>query len=773
MPPKKPPRKPTNRRRRTSKKRRRSRKAASFPWTKVIVSVLVVIVAYVAFLDFQVYRKFEGNRWSLPARVYARPLELYTGLQLTAAQFANELKALGYRFVSRPRRAGEVSRSGNDFQLISRPFDFWDGREVSHALRASFTDSHLGQLKDDGTGQSVALARLDPLEIGSIHTARQEDRILLRLDEVPDTLVKALIAVEDRGFYQHAGVSPRSVARALWVNLRSGRVVQGGSTLTQQLVKNFFLSNQRSLWRKINEAIMALLLERRYDKDEILEAYLNEVYLAQDGQRSIHGFGLGSRFLFQRPVGELSTAQMALLVGMVKGPSYYDPRRHPERALERRNLVLQVMLEQGILDRAQYQKARNEKLGLVTAAAGTSKTFPAFLDLVRRQLRRDYNESDLVGEGLRIFTTLDPQVQWALQRSLDRRIRPLLNQQPDLQGAGLVTHSANGEVLALAGGRQAGFAGYNRALDAQRQVGSLIKPAIYLTALEHAQRYNLATPLDDSVLQYEQSGQVWSPDNYDHQFHGKVMLYQALAHSYNVATARLGLNLGVSSVVATLRRLGIDAPLNPYPSLFLGATNMSPIDVTRLYLNFASGGFHVPLRSIREVLDANGKPLQRYDLSVERVIDPAPAFLINRALQMVVAEGTARALNQRFAAALGLAGKTGTTNDLRDSWFAGYDGEKLGVIWIGRDDNQPMGLTGSTGAMRVWSDLYAEAGVVAQQSLKPEAVAWHGVDRDSLGLADNGCQDTVQLPFIESGSLPTRAPCATSGGPDWLPGWLR
>ena len=767
MPPKK------SKSRRTGTRRRRTRKRRPLPWGRIAIVLLVLLIGYVLFLDFQVYNKFEGNRWSLPARVYARPLELYTGLPLSAAQFSGELKALGYRFVSRPQRAGDVARDAGQFRLISRPFVFWDGQEPSRALRVSFDNNQLTRLQDDRNGRSVALARLDPLEIGSIHTARQEDRILLRLDEVPDTLVKALIAVEDRGFYEHYGISPRSVARAMWVNLRSGRVVQGGSTLTQQLVKNFFLSNRRSLWRKVNEAIMALLVERRYDKDEILQAYLNEVYLAQDGQRAIHGFGLGSRFLFQRPVNELSVAQMALLVGMVKGPSYYDPRRHPERALERRNLVLEVMLDQGIIDRAQYQKSRNEGLGLVTPAAGTSKTFPAFLDLVRRQLRRDYNESDLVEEGLRIFTTLDPQVQWALQKSLDRHIRPRLKQQPELQGAGLVAHSSNGEVLALAGGRQAGFAGFNRALDIQRQVGSLIKPAVYLTALALPQRYNLATLLDDSSLRYEEHGRVWSPENYDHQDHGKVMLFQALAHSYNVATARLGLDLGVDRVVDTLRSLGLEKPLNQYPSLFLGATDMSPLQVTRLYLAFASGGFQVPLRSIREVLDADGTPLQRYDLSVERVIDPGPAYLINAALQKVVAEGTARALNARFSPQLGLAGKTGTTNDLRDSWYAGYDGDKLGVIWVGRDDNQPMGLSGATGAMRIWADLYAEAGVAPLQMLKPDSVTWHGVDTASGGLADNGCDDTVQLPFMDSGALPAPALCARGSAPDWLPEWLR
>jgi len=757
--------------RRSPRKRRKSGRNR-LPWGKILLSLLVLVVAYVAFLDFQVYRRFEGNRWSLPARVYARPLELYTGLRLTPEQFASELRALGYRSVSAPRKAGEVSRDAKRFQLISRPFVFWDGQEASRSMRATFSATHLTALRDDRSGKSLALARLDPLAIGSIHTSRQEDRILLQLDDVPDILIKALIAVEDRSFYTHHGVSPRSVARAFWVNMQSGRVVQGGSTLTQQLVKNFFLSNQRSLRRKVNEAIMALLLERRYAKDDILQAYLNEVYLAQDGQRAIHGFGLGSRFFFQRPPDELNLAQIALLVGMVKGPSWYDPRRQPERAMERRNLVLQVMFEQDIITRAQYQKSRKEKLGLVKPDAGTSKTFPAFLDLVRRQLRRDYDESDLVTEGLRIFTTLDPQKQWALQKSLDNRIRPLLTQQPELQGAGLVANSANGEVLALAGGRQAGFAGFNRALDAKRHVGSLIKPAVYLTALEQSDRYNLASLIDDELLEYEQYDGLWRPQNYDRVFHGQILLYQALANSYNVATARLGLELGVDAVLGTLRRLSIDEPLNRYPSLFLGATDLSVLDITRLYLNFASGGFQVPIRSIRAVLDAEGVPLQRYELTIERVIDPAPAYLISRALQMVVSEGTGHSLNRRFAPELGLAGKTGTTNNLRDSWYAGYDGEKLAVIWMGRDDNKPMGLTGASGALQVWSGLFATAGTVPLQPGKPDNVVLRQVDTESGGLADSGCENTVQLPFIESGTLPAAAPCAKEM-PGWLPKWLR
>lgn len=752
-------------RRKTTRRRKKSRRSC-FPWLKLTLAFVLVLVAYMAFLDFQVYRQFEGKRWTLPARVYARPLELYAGLRLSAEQMATELKALGYRFTSSARKPGEVSRNNRTFHIKTRPFHFWDGAEPSHNLRLQFQYQQLAALTDAASREAVAIARLDPLEIGSIHTARQEDRILLKLDEVPETLIKTLITVEDRTFYKHFGVSLKAIARAFLANMRAGEVVQGGSTLTQQLVKNFFLTSKQSIWRKLNEALMSISLELRYDKDEILEAYLNEIYLAQDGQRAIHGFGLGSQFLFQRPVNELSTGQIAMLVGMVKGPSYYDPRRHPKRARSRRDLVLRIMREAGIITSQQEQSARQEKVELHKVSKGTSSTFPGFLDLVRRQLRRDYYESDLTDEGLKIFTTLDPQVQWALQRSLSERLATLEKTRPSLQGAGVITNASNAEVLALAGGREAGFAGFNRVLDAKRPIGSLIKPAIYLTALEQPQRYSLATLVSDEPLQVEQRGSpVWEPQNYDKSFHGEIMLYQALANSYNVATARLGMELGLGEVIQTLRRVGVSTPLNAFPSLLLGAADMSPLEVTGFYQTFASGGYLMPLRSIRAVLDADNDPLQRYDLKVNRVVKPAPALLITRALQGVIAQGTGRALNHRFSSEFGLAGKTGTTNDLRDSWFAGFDGERLGVIWVGRDDNQPMGLTGASGALQVWSDVFQGIGTSPVLMAQPENIDWRLVDMHSGGLASKQCTDTVQLPFIAQGVLPEPAPCEQTTSP--------
>ena len=394
-------------------------------------------------------------------------------------------------------------------------------------------------------------------------------------------------------------------------------------------------------------------------------------------------------------------------------------------------------------------------------------TFPAFLDLVRRQLQRDYRDEDITTEGLTIFTTLDPQLQWQLEKTLASGLQNLEKGRGSeigkLQGAAIVTSVQGGEVLALAGGREPKFAGFNRALDAQRQVGSLLKPAVYLTALEQPQRYTLATLLDDSPLTYTaRNGTVWAPGNYDRMSHGRVPLYQALAHSYNISTARLGLDLGIDSIVATLRRLGVEQRLNPYPSLVLGAVEMTPLQVTGMYQTFASGGFRTPLRAINAVLAADKTPLQRYPLSVQSAIDPAPDYLINTAMRFVVREGTGRSIYQSLPELVDVAGKTGTTDDLRDSWFAGFTGDRLGVVWIGRDDNKPTGLTGSTGALRVWRDLFTQFNNSGWVQPAVEGIDYQWIEPASGLLADSGCPDAVQLPFI-AGSEPVQHAACVKG----------
>ena len=757
------------RRTRGRKTSRRKRTRKTFPWFKLALVLLLLAGAYVVWLDIQVTSQFTGKRWSLPARVYARPLELYAGSELSPQLFAEELRALNYRPVSSVQQAGQYSRNRETFHVMTRPFTFWDGEESARNLRVTFSGKTVAQLADRNTGKAISLTRLDPVLVGSFYPAHNEDRVLLQLKAVPVSLTDALIAIEDRGFYRHHGVAPMAILRALWVNLRAGGVVQGGSTLTQQLVKNFFLTSERSLVRKVNEAIMALLLELHYEKDEILEAYLNEVYLAQDGRRSINGFGLASYFYFDRPLAELSVDQYALLVGLVKGPSYYNPWRHPERARARRNLVLGVMADLQLISASEAARAKTQRLGVGSVGRKAINTFPAFLDLVRRQLQTDYRDEDITSEGLSIFTTLDPQVQWGLEQSLQGRLNELESargvEPGKLEGAAVVTSVQGGEVLAVAGGRNPKFAGFNRALDARRQVGSLIKPAVYLTALEQPERYTLATLLDDSPLTWtSRNGDVWEPGNYDKENHGEVPLYQALAHSYNISTARLGLELGVDTIVSTLHRLGVEQKLNPYPSLLLGAVEMSPFQVTRLYQTFASGGFVTPLRAITAVLAADKTPLQRYPLNVRAAIEPEYAHLVSTAMMYAVRQGTGQAIYHALPYERSVAGKTGTTDDLRDSWFAAFTGDRLGVVWIGRDDNQSTGLTGSTGALRVWRDLFVQFNDSATIQATAEEIEYHWIDPATGLLADAACLDAVQLPFVPGSAPQQHSPCARGRG---------
>ncbi|MCP4211980.1 MAG: penicillin-binding protein 1B, partial [Halieaceae bacterium] len=431
---------------------------------KLCLFVLVIGGLFTIFLDARITATFSDKMWDLPARVYARPLELFDGAPVDADDFAYELRVLGYRAVNSPRNPGQFSRYRDRFDVYTRGFDFPGEREASRRVLIEFADRRVKRLS--AGGGAVDLMRLDPVHIGGIYPQHGEDRALVRLNEVPETLTLGLMAVEDRDFYAHWGFSITGIARAAWSNLRSGRVVAGGSTISQQLVKNYYLTSERTIVRKLVEVVMAVLLELHYDKEQILESYINEVYLGQEGRRSVHGFELASQHYFDAPLATLGLAQQALLIGMIKGPSLYNPERNPERALERRNVVLGVMAEQGVISPAQAAVAKAMPLGL-NRQHSIRGSFPAFLDLVRRQLRREYRDEDLATRGLSIFTSFDPVLQRQLERSTIT-VMDQLDSSGELQSAAVVTHFDTGEVAALLGGRRAKFAGFNRALDARR-----------------------------------------------------------------------------------------------------------------------------------------------------------------------------------------------------------------------------------------------------------------------------------------------------------------
>ena len=734
---------------------------------KLSLTALVIGALLLVYMDARITSTFIDKMWELPAKVYARPLELYSGAALKVDDLAYELEVLGYRKVTMPRSPGQVARNRNRFEVHTRGFAFPGERETARRVLIELSGDRVKKLS--AGGKRIDLMRLDPVQIGGIYPSHGEDRVLVRLDDVPDTLRLGLLAVEDRRFYQHWGFSIVGIARAAFSNLRSGQVVAGGSTITQQLVKNYYLTPERTIVRKLTEVVMAVLMDLHYDKDQILESYINEIYLGQEGPRSIHGFALASRHYFDTPVEQLGLHQQALLIGMIKGPSLYNPLRNPERALQRRNVVLDVMAEQGVISDEHAIVARAMPLGLNNKRS-IRGSFPAFLGLVRRQLRQEYREEDLTTLGLSIFTSFDPILQRQVERSTTA-VMDQLDASGELQSATVVTRFDTGEVAALVGGRKVRYAGFNRALDARRPAGSLLKPAVYLAALEQPRRYSLATPVQDTPVQIKGAGgQLWKPRNFDRQSHGDVLLYRALAKSYNLATARLGMELGLDTVIDMLGRLGIEGDVPRVPALTLGAGEYSPMDMAAMYQTIAAGGFRMPLRSIRDIVDAHGEPLRRYPLEYDRTVSLQAVHLLHYALRSAVREGTGRGVYRYLPDDFEVAGKTGTTNNGRDSWFAGFSGDLLAVSWIGRDDNGGTGLTGGSGALKVWAHFMARASERSLGYRMPDGIQTHWIDDQNGYLTGKGCPNSRMLPFI-TGSEPrqsTNCSPRSSGIKDWF-----
>lgn len=737
------------------------KKALSWFFKLSIVGV-VILGVLMAYLDAQVRTKFEGKRWALPAKVFARPLELYPTLAIKKQHLLQELNQIGYKRVPNVLTPGQYSATTNEVDIHRRFVQLWDSDEPAARIRVRFNADTIDALWIDG--QPAAIARLEPLLIGGIYPAHNEDRHLIKIEDVPQLLVDTLVAVEDREYFDHYGVSLKAIMRAMFVNVQKGELRQGGSTLTQQLVKNFFLTHERTIQRKVIEALMSLLLEFHYDKQEILEAYLNEVFLGQSGRRAIHGFGLASQYYFGKQLTSLNAYEIATLVGIVKGASFYNPKRNPQRATDRRNVVLDVMQQQGLISEYQAMVWKKRELGVVEYSQYQQVEYPAYLELVRRQLKEDYAENDLTSEGLRIFTSLDPIIQRHAEEALNSRLKQLEVgyglAAKTLQGSVVVASTESGEVEAVVGDRNPRYFGFNRALDAHRSIGSLAKPAVYLAALRQPQ-YTLTTPLDDGPVQIaNQAGKIWAPENYDKTSHGIVPLYHAMAHSFNQATARLGMHIGLENVANTFYDLGVAQTLPHYPSMVLGAFEMSPFDVAQMYQTIAASGFHTPLKAIRGVTTAEGHLLTRYGFEVKQTVKTEPIYLLQQALKRSVAEGTGRYLKSRFDDHLNLAGKTGTSDSQRDSWFAGFSGDQLAVVWVGRDDNEPTPLTGSSGALRVWSDAMDDLPLKPLYPLPTESIAEYWVEPLSDTLSKEGCQGAQRLPYLEGTQPKVLSDCA-------------
>ncbi|ELG2044190.1 penicillin-binding protein 1B [Vibrio fluvialis] len=722
----------------------------SLGW-KVGLALAAVLIFTGIYLDSMIKQRFEGQLFELPTVVYARILTLEPGSDISIKQMRNELDVLNYRKVSQPRYAGEYSASSTRIELIRRPFEFADGPEPDRHAMLIFDDNGLNRIQSLEKRGDLGYLRIEPKMLGMLEKDTQEQRLFLRREQFPEVMIDALLTTEDRNFYQHDGVSPMAIARAMVANLKAGRTVQGGSTLTQQLAKNIFLSSDRTLWRKLREAYMALIIDYRYSKDRILEAYLNEVYLGQNGKEAVHGFGLASRLYFGQPLQELRIDQLALLVGMVKGPSYYNPMRYPERAKERRDLVLKLMMDQDILTAKQYEQAVTRPLDVQKQARIASRQ-PAYFQQLSIELKQKLGDAFKSDTGLRVFTSLDPVSQAKLEEAVENQV-PILARTAgkDLEAAAIAVDRHSGEIRAMVGGKRTGYDGFNRALNASRPIGSLVKPAVYLTALAQPEKYNLATTLMDKPITLQGSeGNVWTPRNFDRQFRGEVPLYLALAKSLNVPTVQLGMQLGIENVTKTLEKLGVSRDeIRPVPSMFLGSFSLTPYQVAQMFQTVTNSGKKAPLSALRSVLDLDGNVLYESIPKVSQAVDQQAAWLTTYAMKRGVLEGTGRYLNSQFGWAA-LAGKTGTSSDSRDSWFVGVDGREVTTIWLGRDDNQPTKLTGSSGALRVYAD-YLRYRIPEKLVLPwPQGISTVGFSQSRSGGLELDCNNDFKLPVWDA-----------------------
>ncbi|PID66215.1 MAG: penicillin-binding protein 1B [Gammaproteobacteria bacterium] len=717
-------------------------------------------------------KALEGVLWELPSRVYARPLDLYQGRSLQAKDLQKELAYLGYHQTKNASEPGTYRISGNQAIVYKNAFNFWDTKMPAQRIKITLADNKIKELYDIKKAKILPITRLEPLLIGSIYPKHGQDRVLIGLKETPTILVDTIIATEDRRFYSHPGIDPKGLLRATVQIIKDGRVSQGGSTLTQQFVKNHYLTKKRTISRKVKEAIMAVILEKNYSKQQILEGYLNEIFLGQDGGRAIHGFGLASEFYFGVPLKELGVHQIASLVALVREPARANPFKHPQYAKKRRALILDVMTGQNLIAQKEAELAKTLPLDVLPKSERIKKDrYYSFLQLVYKKLHEHYDREKLAS-GLNVFTTLDPIIQEKAENSAAAALTVLEKRhglkRNFLQVASVIVNTPTAEVVAIVGDRDATRHGFNRAVQARRQPGSLLKPVVYLAALEYPQRYSLSTLVDDSPLVYKVKGEVWKPKNYSKRNKGKVLFIDALVKSYNIPTARIGLDIGIDDVVGRLEDFGARKGLPQYPSLVLGSVAMSPLEIAQIYEALANGGYRMPLRVVSSVTDAYGNRVERYPLQSVQVISRAPYYLIIKAMQDIVKRGTAAKLKEKIPPELNIAGKTGTTDDYRDSWFSGFSGNYLNVVWVGNDNNQKTGLSGSKGAMRVWMDISKELPLKPLQVRQPNNVFEFEIDLATGQLMSKSCRgihQSANLPFIGGSEPKSYSNCAVKKEP--------
>ncbi len=720
--------------------------------------------------------KLDGRAWALPSRVYTSAFALYPGLEVAGTGVIDRLRRLGYREVDVVRARGEfhLDPEGNELDLHLHAFQYPLHPEPGRALRIALDHGVITRITDLVTGEEVIDASLEPEALAGLYDEVWEERRVVTLDEVPPRLVQAVLAAEDSRFFEHGAIDLRGIVRALARNVAAGRVVEGGSTLTQQLMKNFFLSEERTFRRKARELAMAIVTEQHYSKQQILEHYLNEIYLGQSGAKGIFGVAEAAQFYFGKQLADLTLGETALLAGLIRAPNANSPFRSPMRAQARRDVVLAAMAEHGTITKEEAEAARAEPLALRPYVTDRTSA-PYFVDAVRRQLQTSYPPEALTAEGLRIFTSLDAQMQAAAEAAmrdglaeLERAHPKLRRDEPEdqLEGALVAIHPATGEIKAMVGGRDYRITQFNRVTDAARQPGSVFKPVVYYAAFDPAggePHFTPTTRVEDAAFAWTYEGRTWMPGNYKDRYRGMVTTREALEDSLNAATARIGFEIGLPRILAAAERLGFPGPLPALPSIVLGGLETTPLTVAQVYAVFASQGQRTTPRAVIQVADEHDALIEGRPLDITSVVSPQVSYLVTHVLEGAIDHGTgssARTLGFRMPA----AGKTGTTNDYGDAWFAGYTPDLVTVVWVGFDRRQSLGLSGAQAALPIWTAFMkkATAGRPARDFEVPQGIVLATVDPDTGGRATPACPRTVVEAFLEA-DAPT-ADCPLHGG---------
>jgi penicillin-binding protein 1B len=764
-----------------SRRRRRSLKIIAVAAGIPALVCLAVAGYYYVVIARLIDQRLHGERERVMPRVFARPLELRAGQLLSEQQLVDRLNDIGYAERPLAEHPGEfaLTKTGMTLRPRTGPLAGKAVRLVFRRLAAQKPGAPAAKAAprandrleriELAAGPPPASLVLDSPMLTALIADAREKRRQVPLQAIPRHAVEAVLAIEDRRFYEHPGVDPIGIVGAAITNLRGVKsYVSGGSTVTQQLIKNVFLTalvenpNEKSFRRKALEAFMALVLERRASKDEILGLYLNEVYLGQRGSFAIHGLPEGARLFFGKDVANLTLAEGATIAGVIHSPQNLSPFSSPERARARRNVVLQTMADSGFITKEAAEQAAKEPLAVMARALDAEA--PYFVDMVGEALGREFPALTRAPQAIDVYTTLDLNLQRLAQDAVREglaRVDELLSRRrraAPAQAALIAVDPRTGEILALVGGRSYNQTQLNRVTTARRQPGSVFKPFVWAAA-EGRTDVTPAMTVTDEPTTFSFEGREWTPNNYENEYDGVVTLRQALAHSRNVATVKVAEMTGYDRISALWRRIGAGTPPRPYPSIALGVFEATPLEIASAFTLFPNLGEVRPLRTILHIRNGEKEVAAPVVPPARRVARPDTTFLVTSMMRSVIDEGTA-AWARGAGFTLDAAGKTGTTNDLRDAWFAGFTPELLTVVWVGFDDNQALGLSGAQAALPIWTSfmIRATAGRPSLPFSPPQGVVFADIDRDTGKLAVPGCPRVISEVFL-AGSEPTET-CA-------------